>query len=207
MPTLGDLKQTIADDLTRDDLAPDGEDAATTFKAIKAAVRQYSGRNWWFLTTTQTLPAVPGQNFITRPATISRIDRVSIPALGYDIGKEDLALLERLDEPAIVIGQPDLYAEAEAGTQLRLWPMPNATYLIKIVGTRFIPEMAADGDSNVWTNEAYDLIAASAKRRLCRFPLRDPNGVVLAADEEAEALRVLDEINIDRLDGPVCAGW
>lgn len=207
MATYGDLITRIATDLVREDLDLGGDAVTKTKEAIQSAINEYAARNWWFLTTTVTTPTVAAQNYITRPTTIDEIKRASIPALGWDLCKTDLEELEMLDEPTIQTGQPDSYAEGEAGAQLRLWPTPNAVYTIKITGSRRVVALVSDGDANVWTTEAYDLITAAAKKRLCRFPLRDEAGRALAAEDEAIALQAMNRTNVNRLSGRVKAGW
>lgn len=207
MATYGDLKTRIASELVRDDLAIGEEGEHHTITAIGAAINYYKGQNLWFLRTRQTAATVASQDYITRPTTIERITRIAVPSLGIDLDKEDWEELEREDEPTAQTGQPISYAEAEGGTQLRIWPTPNAVYALKIMGTRRIPDMASDGDTTVWTNEAYDLIAARAKVELARFPLRDPDAEAAASREEARALQAINETNTDRFDMPVCPGW
>lgn len=206
MATFGDLKTRIASDMVRDDLAIGGEDEAKTKEAIQSAIRQYQARPFWFLTTTVTVPTVAAQNYITRPATIQSIRRVSIPALRLDLPRVDLTEIEADDEPVPVLGQPTVYAEGEAGAQLRLWPVPNAVFTVKITGSKLLAALTVDADQSVWTNEAYDLICAAAKKRLYRRANDDANEA-RAAREEAEALSALVETQIDRTDAPVKAGW
>lgn len=207
MATYGELITRIATDLERDDLGLGDESVGKTKEAIASAIREYQVRNWWFLAAVATVPTVAAQNYVTRPATIDQIRRASIPSLGVDLCRDDLATLEMYDEPAAQTGQPQAYAEGDGGIQLRLWPTPNAIFAIKLVGTRRVAALALDADSNVWTNEGYDLICAAAKKRLCRFPLRDEAGRALAAEDEALALQALNRTNINRLDRPIRPGW
>ena len=202
MATLGDLKTFIASNMVRDDLAVD---LADHFLAhINAAIRHYSGRNWWFLAKVATTPTVASQNYITRPTTVERIRMVSIPSLGYELDKVDITEIESLDEPTAQTGQPTAYAEY--GSQLRLWPTPNAVFTVKIVGTEKLTALADDADENAWTNEGFDLIAARSEMTLCGF-MRDASGVASAALSVRDAENALNEINTTRLDGPVCAAW
>lgn len=205
MATFGDLKTDIASAMVRDDLASGGDRESDTEAAINAAVRQYRVENWWFLTTTVTTTTTASQDYVTRPTGVDRIDRVSIPSLALDLLKIDITELERLAEPTALSNQPSYWAEY--GEQIRLWPTPGDTYTLKITGTAVASEMSDDADDTVWTNEAYDLIRASAMRRLFRFPMRDADGEVSALREESDALLALTKTNIDRLDLPVCAGW
>lgn len=205
MATLADLKSAIVSDLARDDLETDIPDVLLAH--INKAVRKYRVRNWWFLQRTTTTSAVISQNYVTRPATIERIRRVSIPALGYDLERVDITDIEALDEPSGQTGQPIWWAEGEAGGQLRLYPAPSVAYTIKLTGTRRYSDLAADADDNPWTNEAADLIAAETKATLCRDVFADDEGFNRARGDVIDAVAALDETNIDRMDAPIPAGW
>lgn len=205
MATLADLKQSIINDIGRDDL--ESELSLVLLDHIRRAVRKYDGRNWWFLNRTTTATCTPGQGYVTRPTTVERIRRVSIPALGFELDREDLAMLEMYDEPTAQSGQPSCYAEGEAGTQLRLWPTPNSNYSLKIVGTRLYAELTSDTDSNPWTNEGCDLIAARTRYTICRDVLRDPEGVTSAGSAVSECLADLELTGIDRAETLVPANW
>lgn len=206
MATFGDIKTRIASELVRDDLAIGGENEGAVENHIRAAIRLYGKRNFWFIrTVSSSATTTASQNYITRPTTIERITRVSIPALGWDLDREDLECIEESDEPTAQTGQPVVYAEK--GATLRLWPTPNDTFTVKIVGTSLLTELAEDTDTNAWTTYAEDLLVGHAKMSLCRSILRDPEGARLALGEAQDALNALNEQNIDRLGGPVKAGW
>lgn len=206
MATLADLKARIVADMGRDDMEPGGDMEATLLSHINRAIRHYSGQNWWFLTKTVTTPTVSGQDYVTRPATVGQIRRISIPALGYDLEREDLTCIEAYDEPAMQTGQPYAWAEGDDGTEIRLWPTPNAIFTLKIVGTRIFSELASDSDTNVWTNEASDVVAAHTRMTLYRDVLFDPREANASRALEL-ALDTMRERNIDRIDMPIKAGW
>lgn len=205
MATLADMKAEIIADMARDDLEAGGELRLALLAHINRAVRFYSGRNWWFLTTTTTTPTVAAQNYVTRPTTIDRIDRISVPSLSVDLNKEHLTTIEALDEPTAQTGQPIAYAEWSE--KLRIWPVPDAIYSLKITGTAKIAAFSADDDTNVWSNEGFDLICARARVTLYRDVFHDTDGAQLAIAAVQEAVLALDSTNVNRLDGPVQAGW
>ena len=206
MATLADLKARIVADMGRDDMEPGGGLEPTLLAHINRAIRHYSGQNWWFLTKTATTPTVSGQDYVTRPTAIARIRRISIPALGYDLDRDDLACIEAYDEPASQTGQPYAWAEGDDATEIRLWPTPNAIFTLKIIGTRVFSDLSSDADTNVWTNEAADIIAAHTQMTLYRDVLQDPREAN-AGRALALALDALTERNIDRFNMPVRAGW
>ncbi|MGL4559846.1 MAG: hypothetical protein ACRCV5_20305, partial [Afipia sp.] len=75
--------------------------------------------------------------------------------------------------------------------QIRLYPIPDAVYTVTLSYLQKIAEPASDGDSNAWTEEAEELIRASAIRRLRRYDLRDYQGAAAAEAEESMHLRRL----------------
>lgn len=203
MGTLLDLMTVIVSDLNRDDLATDLPDVL--LQHIRKAVRTHAVRDWWFLRYVTTASTTASQNYVTRPTGIDRIDRVSIPSLGYELDRVDLSCIEAEDEPAGQTGQP--YWWAEYGDNIRLYPTPNAVFSVKFVGTRRHSELSGDSDTNPWTNEAADLIAAQAKATLLRDVIRDDAAFARAMNEVQQALDALRSTNISRLSGPVKAGW
>lgn len=206
MATFGDIKSTISSNLTRDDLLDGSTMEALLEEHIRRAVRNYSVRNWWFLkTVSSSVTTTSGQNYVTRPATIERIQRVSIPSLGWELCARDLAALEEFDEPTAQSGQPQDYAEW--GAKLRLWPVPNATFTLKIVGTEKIAEFSANADDTVWSNAGFDLIEATARSSFASEKMRDSEAAAAALVSITMAMRALQEQSVARADFTVKAGW
>lgn len=212
MATYADLKTRIKSELDREDMdaAEDSVDDLT--RHILAAVRFYQARRFWFLQKpAKSAVTVASQNYVARPTDMAQIDRISIPALGYELEKIDIEDLEALDEPSGQEGQPVYWAEGDGATtgaaQLRLWPTPNAVYTLKLSGTAAVTALSADADSNVWTNEAQDLIAARACRTISKDVFKDFEAAEGFAVAEEEALSALELQNINRFDMPVKAGW
>lgn len=203
MATYAELRTRVAGEMLRDDLL---DESLTVLKdAIKASIRHYQTRDWWFLTTVASAVTVASQDYVTRPATIEQIHTVSIPALGWELCREPITSIEAWDEPSVQTGQPVAYAE-EAET-LRLWPVPNAVFTLKIVGTAKPAELSNDSDTNIWTTTGLDLIVAETKRRLFMSFFRDLNAAGAAQAEVQTALDAIERQNVSRLSQPVTAGW
>lgn len=207
MATLGDMKARIAADMVRDDLLDGGTTEALLLSHIQASVRHYEKRGWWFLNTTTTVNTTASQSYVTRPTTMGKITRVSIPSLNVDLAPVTLEEIEGEDEPSAQVGQPCVYAEGEAGGILRLFPTPSAVYSVKITGIKKLAALVSDSDTNVWTNEGFDLIVAHTKMAYYRSVLRDEKGTQMALAEEDDARSVLIGENIGRMVNCVPAGW
>jgi hypothetical protein len=183
MATYADLKTRIADDLSRDDMGSGGEAESALVRAIASAVEQTANEEFYFSHSSGTAATVAGTGYVSVPASLRVVETVSY-----------------LDQPLIHVpldsfesytdaGLPTRWAQD--GSLIRLWPVPDAVYSLAVYGTSEVAAPTLDADSNIWTNEAADLIAARAKIILCRFPLRDPEGLQMARDEERDALTAL----------------
>lgn len=182
MATLADIKTRIATEMVKDDLLD--VLAAQLLLHIQRAVEFYADKRFWFNSIITTANTVGGSDAVTLPATVRAVGVLTIPALRSEVKP---AQLDMLEEPgATETGVPRWYAYY--GNQLKLQPVPDAAYALKIVGTAQAPVLTADADSNFWTNEAQDLIVARAKFTLYRSQYRDAEGAGLAAGEAAEAL-------------------
>ena len=107
--------------------------------------------------------------------------------LGSALRKIPLEKIQAAENGAApVSGPPCRWAEDEGA--IHLWPTPDAAYPLTAHG---IADLGVPADENAWTMEGYRLILAEAKKILCRGPLRDPEGLALAADEAREAFAAL----------------
>lgn len=180
MATLGDLKTRIADELTRDDMSSGGDSYNALVNAIDSAISQSENELFWFNHVNATASTTGGSNTMSVPAGMRTVSQISY--LEWALRRDPLENLQPLTETGI----PSRWAQD--GDSIYLWPQPNGAYSLSFQGTANVGTPADDTTSNIWTTEAYDLIAARAKKRLCRFPFRDTAGYQLAADEEREAL-------------------
>jgi len=181
MATLADLKTRIADELTRDDLGSGGEAEGALNRAIDTAIEFYADEQFWFNRLSGTVNTVGATATVAFPTGMRLPTQVSY--LQCPLKKVDLESIQFLTDTGI----PTRWAEDEG--QIYLWPIPDGVYSLSVQGVADLGTPAADGDSNVWTDEGYDLIAARVKVILCRFPFRDADGLALALQEELEALR------------------
>lgn len=189
MATLGDLKARIADELLKRNLT------AQISAHISRAIEFYAGRRWWFNTGRMTGAVVSGSEYSPLPTGTRLIDTVIVGSIILE--RRDSSDIEEWETLAVSTGQPTDYTVE--GSNLRLYPRPDAAYGLVINGTFDLPALATDGDSNAWTNDAQDLIAARARMTLCRDVLRDPDGAALAASAVNEAETDLQMKTIRRL--------
>lgn len=57
--------------------------------------------------------------------------------------------------------------------QLRIYPIPDGAYPVTLQGTKRQSALVLNGDANVWTQDAYDLIRCEAKKILAGETLYD----------------------------------
>ncbi len=172
MATLGDLKARIADELLKRNLT------SQIASAISRAIEFYAGQRWWFNTGRMTAAAAStdSDGYIALPTGTRLIDEIRV---GNNILER--RSLEHIDEwLALSPATGDPFDYAVSDTRIRLYPVPTGPVAITVVGTFDLTALAADSDSNAWTNEAQDLICARAKYTLLRDVLRDPEGASLA---------------------------
>lgn len=168
-PTLGDLKAEIMGDLDRPDLE------AQVLRAIKQAVRFFQRERFAFNDGVVEVSTVAGQALYASDdlSGFYALDSATLVVGGqpWDLHLASMADLERVDRPGQA-GQPTWLAKWAEG--IRLFPVPDTIYAIRLTGHVRIPMPETDFISNPWTNEAGDLIAAYAKRWLALHVLKDP---------------------------------
>src|SRR5260221_1833669 len=173
MATYGDLKTLVASDLRRSDLANE------IAQAILDAIADHDTERFWFNeAAVYSYNTVIGTDDITLAAQAPiqefiRVDRVKaqIGNTWYDLVYEEWDELDRLFASP-TRAQPFRYSWI-GSNELRLYPTPNGIFPVRIYGHyRMIP-LAADNDSNVWTNRARNLIRYTALKRLYAYPIRD----------------------------------
>lgn len=177
--TLADLKAEIADDI--DDTT--GEYTDQIVKAIQGAQRYCERYTFYFNETREiTFPTVVGQEWY------GAADNANIPTLVHirDVYREDSAgqrmTMQRLSPEEMelllfngaVTGQPSCWTYFEQ--KIRLYPVPNSTLdtIRMIVAPYRLGVLSADGATNAWLTEAYDMIKARAKYLIQKDTLKDP---------------------------------
>lgn len=182
------LQRAIADELgNRTDLLSPLSDSNLSLSpiqnAIQSAVSKWEREPFYFLETydhdTPLFTTVAGREFYTAAddpdiATSPYITtlHVLLSAIRCPITKRSWQYIEDQSTNPAARGQP--YDWAYFAQQIRLYPIPDGAYPIRATRTARITELSADGDTNVWTTAAYDLIRSEAKLILARDTLHDP---------------------------------
>ncbi len=188
--TLGDLKARIAEETDRDDLLAGGALETRLAESIGRAIEHYADEPFWFRSGEGDVLTTAGEAEAALPADVRIADAVT--CLGSGLTKVPFEAIRGRSE----IGRPSHWAER--GDSIALWPIPDGSYALKVYGTADAVTPAADGDLTVWTDEAYDLIAARTRFLLFRDVLRDTEGAQLAAQAEGEALAKLRRESLRR---------
>jgi hypothetical protein len=185
MATLTQLYTRIILDLNRDDMGSGGELEQAKIDAVADAIEAHAGELFWFNRLSGSAATVAATATIALPAGM-RIAQV-VTYLGKALRKVPLEKIQKAENCiAPVAGPPCLWADD--GAAIHLWPMPDAAYPLAVHG---VADLGVPAASNAWTVEAFRLILAEAKKILCRGPLRDGDGMALAADAAREALTAL----------------
>jgi len=190
MATYAELKNRIARELSRNDLASDID------AACKAGIRLYRGRRFRFNELTATMNTIAGQSWYGvssgLPAGIQEVDSITVDQWGRRTAlcQRAYSELETLDTAQSMRSAPEIWCWY--GERLRLWPIPDRVYPLAFSCIAAIPEPANDDAENAWTSDAESLIRAFAVRTLARDVIRDPEKEAAGERAEIEALRMLD---------------
>lgn len=205
MATFGELKTRVSNDLVRPNLLTE------IGYAINEAIRDYSSERFWFnQSRSVTFNTVASQRWYTSS------DNASIPNLAVidqvicdndgDLNEVPMVenwWLETVDD-GTTEEEPTMYAYFDR--QMRLYPVPDGVYAIRVVGIVAPTELSADSETNVFTLYAPTLIRLSAKRRIYAEVMKDPAKAELEAQNENLArMRLLRETSMRA--GPVVVSY
>lgn len=192
MATLADLKTRIITEMVRDELSDDL--AAQMLVHIQKACRYYQNEKFWFNSIITSAVTVPSTATVSVPASMLRVDRVTIPAYYTELLEVTLGDLEYDTIESIPRGYA-YYNDA-----LKLYPIPDAVYTLELTGLAEVDAPAVDADTSIWTNDAGDLIVARTKMTLYRDQFRDPEGTQLAQADVQEVFAQLKRETARRLE-------
>lgn len=201
MSTLTAMKARIAAEIRRSNLTSEIASAITT------AIEAYQHRPWAFQQSRSTTfnTAIGTEFYTSGLSSLIRIDRVFIRDGNVvdRLDPMDPQQMEEMSENATSTGKPSdwsWYAE-----QLRLYPVPDAVYPIRVAGIFKVAAPATDGEANnPWMTTAERLIRARAKWELAVHVIRGEGGAELATAMAAaidEAERQIIKRSNDRTRG------
>jgi hypothetical protein len=189
MTTLTVMLARISDELSRSDLA------SQTRYAIADAIAAYANERFWFneSRTSVSFSTVDGTEFYTSSddADIANIRKIDYAVLyvGNDVRKLEYTCpedMEYLTVNGTQEGTPWAYGWYD--NKLRLYPVPDAVYTVRIAAHVKVAAPATDGEaSNPWMTDAERLIRSRAKLELALHVLRDDALAATMAEAVKEA--------------------
>lgn len=176
------MQVRIADELSRADLTTQIQ------KAILSAIEFYKDDRFWFNegeVTLNTVANLGNQPMPTSPTGVGEIDIVTVTAFSdrYEVFLTSYDWIRENQDQTTFVGVPEKYAIFEED----IWysPIPDGVYPIIFSGLIYFATMTTGSDSNVWTNEAEELIRTRAKWDLFSNVIRN----------DKEAAKMLGNIN------------
>lgn len=206
--TFLDMRNRIADELQREDLESQIEEAITD------ACVFYQQDSFFANDTQNTMSTVAGQNDYTAPTDVIMLRQVTV-IVGYTlytlqaksweyINREDSNTLQPVQGPPVHYAVNNL----PAGMQIRLFPTPDAVYSLGFDYIGLTSPPVNDTDSNFWTLQARQMIRNYAKYLIRTSVIGDY--VAAAQDRELADLyfrKFKQRTGMSRLTGHVRAYW
>lgn len=159
--------------------------ASPIINAIQSAIAKWEREPFYFNDFRQEPVAnspfqlVGGQEFYGAAdyaplATLARITSIRILEANvnrYTLKERDVNYLNEVSVSTTTRALPTDYCYDTE--QLRIYPIPDIAYAVGMTGTLRFVTLAAAGDMNAWTSDAFDLIRCEAKLILARETLFD----------------------------------
>lgn len=193
MSTLTIMKARIADELARSDLT------SQIAYAITDAIEAYEDERFYFNESrTIDLTTVANQEFYDENDLAAFANLVDIDYVTIFIGDQPFQLVGMTPERAewsssngTSTGQPTWYAYY--AEQMRLYPVPNEVWTVKIAGAVKVAPPATDEETgNAWMTKAARLIRSRAKLELALHVLHDEEMAATLSQAVEEAKEQLD---------------
>ena len=181
MTTLATMKARIASDLVRDDLATE---IATS---IEDAIDAFRTTRFWFNELNDnSFSTVAAQAFYgaTDDEDVSEYFEIDSLLLTTGSGanrwltKSDPLELDWITDTSGANGEPNRWAAYNGG--IRLYPVPDAVYTVRMTGGYEFPSPASDAEAdNVWMTTARALITARAKFELYTHNIKSTEKILI----------------------------
>lgn len=183
MSTLASMKARIADEIMRDDLT------SQIALAITDAIKHHQPKRYYFnekdSITFTTATGYTG-------TTLYTIDAVFVTVNGREWLMKQISPVEwRILNYSGTTGQP--YCWTYFQEEMRLYPIADQTYTIRLQAHYKIAEPASDDESgNVWMMDGEEVVRHRAKMLLYRDVLLDPQKAEVCFLAELEAMGSLN---------------
>lgn len=196
--TYGTMQRQIADELGDNQalLSPLSDSALSLSpiqNAIQSAIAKWERKRFYFnelliqtpLSGSYSWQTSNGQEYYgdsTSPqawsspafSTVAYIETmwVLVNSNRYLISLRTSPYLTGVSVNPAVVGYPT--NASYSAEMLKFYPIPDGTYPLGIIGTKRFTALSADTDTNIWMQDAFDLIRCEAKMVLARDVLHDP---------------------------------
>lgn len=184
--TYADMYNRIADELGgRTDLLANqtGMTTPPIQLAIQDAINYWQDDRFYFneIRTATAFSTVASREFYTvtdwsEIPNLKHIDKLTV-VVGtqrYQMNPRTAQYIEDIAVNPATKSVPFDYAYY--GGQLRFYPIPDAVYAVNFLGTKTFAELTLAADTNVWVNDAEQLIRTTAEWFLYRDTLKDDVG-------------------------------
>lgn len=205
MATYGEAIDLIVSEFARGDTSITAVVQAEFLKAIEF----YGAERFWF---NEARISFTASSTIFYPlsglsATLTEIDQVAVTVSGQviELGPMTAQEMQRVDTNGVT-GYPthwSIFAE-----QIRLYPKPASAYQVDLMGTKKLASLTASTQSNSWTTEALNLIAARVKKVIAAKRHKDYDAArVHEIAESEEYVRLKDRSNRYISTGKISPGY
>jgi len=183
MATYGELQTRIANELNRTDLTSEIQ------AAIQRAIREFRYTRFRFNTGYKGTTTADGVEFYPLPNDLIDVDLITL----ID-GTDRIPLEQRSNQwvetnrtTTYYTGLP--YIFAIVADTLRLYPVPDDTYTLRMFCLKELGGLSDNADENTWTSEGQDLITLRAKVILLREVIRGAESIAEANEIEGTPRR------------------
>ncbi len=191
MTTYGTMQDRIADELDRSDLTTQIK------RSIQSAIAHYQTQRFWYNETRNiSFATVDGTEFYGSSSDSDIPNVLFFDALKiainstnkYDLKRAPYSELDS-DSQSITLdeGQPVKYAYY--AKQIRLYPIPDASYSVYGSAVMSLGDLSLTTDTNNWMTDGEALIRSRAKWDIYTHIIRDPELAQAMKQAELDELR------------------
>lgn len=192
MSDFGTLQAKILDDINRDDMTAQVQDA------IVAAVKFYDKKSsYWFQEERVETTVVPNQAYYSLPDDYhsKMLMTLTEDSDTYKVSPKDMGYIEENYEG--FTARPCYFALWD--NQIRLYPTPDQTATLNLFYQKRLNDVSATSTyTSEWLDDGYELIRARAKADVLLNTLHDTEAGSLAKQMEREEKDALDLANVRR---------
>ena len=182
MTTYAQLKTQIENELDASELSDE------ISLAVHSAIRFYEAEHNYLAEVRATAPTEIAQQYYSMPDDFVELDalNVTVNLHTYPVNIRTPQWMDaHYDSVSTYTGAPvdaSIY-----GQELRLQPVPDATYTLEMAYRYTIAPPLSASDSNVWTNQLQDLVRSRAKWDVFLNTMQDPERAQGQKQAEMEA--------------------